>query len=256
MAGLLIPAVVASVVLIVALHTRWRRLQLLEAAAAAMDSAESRYGSSVTGTKNTRTIQVRCWSTGRSGYFTEVDCSLPDLPLELELRPQGIREEGQIRRGEAIDVSVGDPTFDPYWVVEGAPVDVVRRVLTDSIRSRWNALMVDELLQPDARHLRLRVRGICEPDWIGKAISFMADLSAAIEPAFAASDEAASARAEVVGSPYRGEVRKPDITAERAQEQSRLQIARNRRSATANLALVVAVMLAVTALVLLVSLVR
>src|SRR5947207_4864714 len=96
MAALVLFGAILIVVLIVALDTRRRKLQLIDAAAAAMDTAEARYGSSVTGTKNTRTIQVRCWNESRSGHFTEVDCVLPDLPFELELRPQGVREERQI----------------------------------------------------------------------------------------------------------------------------------------------------------------
>jgi hypothetical protein len=235
MVGFAVLGLVVAVVLIVGLDQRRRRRELVAAAAAAMDSVQARDSTGVNGKKNGWFVYVTVRKEGRSNYVTTVGCELPNFPFELELRPQGLMQEREIVKGQAVDVAVGDPTFDAEWVIEGAPADVVRRVLTESIRDRWTALGPDELKQPSAHDLQLRARGIRENYWVERSIQIMADIAAAIEPAFAASDMEARSKAEVVGSPYRGEVREPDTTAERARELAELHAVRNRRAVAVGL---------------------
>lgn len=56
-------------------------------------------------------------------------------PLELELRPRLLGVVGP-RLGLALDLEVGDPAFDHAFVVEGAPADLARALLSPELRER------------------------------------------------------------------------------------------------------------------------
>jgi len=47
----------------------------------------------------------------------------------LHLRPQTDEEVEQVRKGDALDLDLGNPAFDAAWIVEGAPAARVERVL-------------------------------------------------------------------------------------------------------------------------------
>jgi hypothetical protein len=60
--------------------------------------------------------------------------------LAIELRPQTPREQCALDRGEAIDVELGDEAFDRAFVVEVAPLEVVRPLLDEPTRAALLAL--------------------------------------------------------------------------------------------------------------------
>jgi len=47
----------------------------------------------------------------------------------LHLRQQDAEELAAVGRGQAVDIVLGDPTFDAAWIVEGAPAERVTRIL-------------------------------------------------------------------------------------------------------------------------------
>lgn len=81
--------------------------------------------------------------------WTECDVNVPVAPLTLSLRPQRPGHGKLIAEGLAVDVEIGDPIFDARYLVEGAPAAVVKQALTPEVRSKIQALDVDELdVQP------------------------------------------------------------------------------------------------------------
>ena len=56
------------------------------------------------------------------------------IQLAMELRPQTDIEQRALDRGDAFDVELGDEAFDRAFVVEAAPVDVIRVLLDEATR--------------------------------------------------------------------------------------------------------------------------
>jgi hypothetical protein len=212
-----------------ATDSRRRERERFEAAAKAMDEIERRDGFGVSGFKDGRRVSVS-WRKDGIGESTLVACELPDVKFALELLPQGRGRERQIRDGEAIDVQLGDEAFDSCWMVEGAPADIVRRVLDAPTRQRLTALGLNKLDQPSAHELRLCAPPGRPPEWIREAVALMAHISGAVDRAFADSDHEANVKAATAASPYRGEVRESDAPAARAAEMQQLHLAQNRRA--------------------------
>jgi len=224
--GILVLTLVGT---LVALAIRRRKVQLFDGAAEAMDKVDERDSRSISGVKNGVEVSVSWRKDSEGRYQTLVGCRLPDTKFALELFPQTEAEERRIRKGQRIDVQVGEPLFDLVWVVEGAPVDVVRRVLDPRVRTGLMSLGVEDLTQPTDRYLRLRARGLRDPAWVEEAIAVMAHIGAAVEPAIAASDMDAAVKAQMTGAPYRGEVRTTDAAARRARELEQLRETRRAR---------------------------
>ena len=90
-------------------------------------------------------------------------CRVPLAPggpaLVMDLRPQTMREERNIARGDAIDVELGDPGFDHAFVVEAAPSAIVRAVLDETVRAGLLALAPCQLTCA-AGHLKLSKAGV------------------------------------------------------------------------------------------------
>lgn len=87
--------------------------------------------SSLSGKLRGHALQVRFVSSSKSTpahTITELGCS--SCNVLLHLRRQTEEEEGAVRRGEAVDVRVGDEAFDAAWIIEGAPEARVLRVLS------------------------------------------------------------------------------------------------------------------------------
>lgn len=68
--------------------------------------------------------------------WTEIELVVEPSSIELELRPQDAREESLVRRGAALDVSLGDAAFDGAFIVEGAPSEAIRKWLVPDVRAR------------------------------------------------------------------------------------------------------------------------
>jgi hypothetical protein len=73
-------------------------------------------------------MRVAGGSKGRPPYTSITVAGVPATIL-LHLRRQDDVESDQVRRGEGVDLVLGDPTFDATWIVEGAPAERVERVL-------------------------------------------------------------------------------------------------------------------------------
>lgn len=91
-------------------------------------------------------------SGSSSESWTYLDAALPGgYPLSLNLDRHGWFDRGKIERGEMIDVIVGDAAFDDAFRVEGAPAEVVKRMLTPELRAYLMA------------HPRIEVRTLAGP---------------------------------------------------------------------------------------------
>jgi hypothetical protein len=224
--GIVVIVLIASAV---ALDIRRRKRLLLDGAAGVMDKVDERDSKGIRGVKNGIEVLVNWGKDGEGRYFTTVGCTLPHTKFALELWPQTEERQRRIQKGQMIDVQVGEPLFDLIWVVEGAPADVVRRVLDDRVRAGLMGLGMEELAQPSQRELRLRARGLREPEWVEAAIAVMAQISAAVDPAIAASDRDAAVKSQMTGAPYRGEVRTTDAAARRSRELEQLRETRRAR---------------------------
>lgn len=97
--------------------------------------------SSITGVMRGRPISVQFQSGGKSSPAStsvEVDCA--PCRVLLHLRKADDSERTLVERGHAKDLPIGDPAFDEAWIVEGAPDERVRRILSDpALRARIKA---------------------------------------------------------------------------------------------------------------------
>ena len=67
--------------------------------------------------------------------WTYVEAPLPPYyPFALYVRGHVFEDDLAIQRGEMVDVPTGDAAFDREFLVEGAPADVVARLLTPEVR--------------------------------------------------------------------------------------------------------------------------
>ena len=227
-------AIVGNAVLgtITLLLWSWRQAmrQLFGEVGEILDRVTEHSTKSVGGIKDGRTVRALYRQRSEEDYETRVDCDLPGRPFALELRPQTMKEQERIFEGKTIDVQVCDPAFDACWVIEGAPADVVRRVLDDSVRRRFGLLFADSLTQPNSNTLRLRIDGKQPPQWMSEAILLLVTIANSIDRAYEEADREASRRVEITGSPYRGEVRATgDARAQREREFEALRKVRLRR---------------------------
>src|SRR5262249_41496199 len=143
-----------------------------------------------------------------------------------------------------------DRFFDATWVIEGAPADVVRRVLDDSVRQRFGFLLADDLKQPSAGTLRLRAHGKRSSQWMIDAIAVLVTIANSIERAYEAVDREAVAHAQMTAAPYRGEVRATNVEEARAREFEALRKVRLRRRLLSG-PMIAAMAIAIVALVIL-----
>jgi hypothetical protein len=74
-------------------------------------------------------------TSGRRQTVCTVRLPAEAPPFEMELRPQTWHETYEIERGRAIDLVLGDASFDESFVVEAAPSDVARAVLDERART-------------------------------------------------------------------------------------------------------------------------
>lgn len=123
--------------------------------------------------------------------WTDVTCALPrGYPFTLHLERHGFFDRGAIERGEMTDVVVGDPAFDDAFRIEGAPAEVVRRVLVPDVR---RALLAygRPTIQTSTGDLCLRVNGWLEDLTAARAaIDCAATIAAGVRDASLALDAA------------------------------------------------------------------
>lgn len=148
-----------AIVAFAAYQGRGRRNVLAELARAMGGQATSNSAAGTYARVATRLAFESRGTGSTSENWTYVDCALPPgYPFTLHLERHGWFDAGKIERGEMIDVVVGDPPFDERFRIEGAPAEVVRRVLTAPVRAYLMAQARVEVVMKGAL-LRLAVRG-------------------------------------------------------------------------------------------------
>ena len=110
---------------------RARHRELLARLARALEGQATTNG--VTSKRNGVAVAVRFVTRGSSSnmeWWTEVDAELPaGYPFTLGLRRHRRQDAEQIASGQMVDVQIGHADFDRVFLIEGAPDDVVKRVL-------------------------------------------------------------------------------------------------------------------------------
>jgi hypothetical protein len=185
-------------------HRKQRRDSALVQLARHVSGTASRNGveGAIDGVRVSLSYETRS-SGSSSEAWTYVDAALPrGYPLTLRLRRHGWFDAGTIARGEMVDVIVGDPVFDEAFRVEGAPAEVVRRILQADARALLSAHDPVELdTQPDGT-VRLAIRRWVEDvPAAGALLTRVARLATSIRGATLALDEAVPPTE--AGSPYR-----------------------------------------------------
>lgn len=144
-----------------------------------------------------------------SKLWTEIDVELPGrYPLTLNIRRHNVFDKIAVERGNMVDIEVGDAVFDEAFLVEAAPADVVRHLLTPRVRRYLKDNRTVELCTPSDREgiLRLSLRGwkndLSEVD---EALDVAIEVASGVREAFA---EAAAETPPVIaaGSPFRQEL--------------------------------------------------
>ena len=93
---------------------------------------------------------------------TTIDVACSPCPVLLHLRLQTDAEVQSVKKGEAIDLTIGDPQLDAAWIIEGAPPERVLRILEDpSLRARLVAFSQSDTpsIQIDDGKVHLYLRG-------------------------------------------------------------------------------------------------
>jgi hypothetical protein len=86
-------------------------------------------------------LEVRFVSGDRyKVQHTTIEVAFAPCAVLLELRKQDASEEREVRERRAVDLTVGDPALDQAWIIEGAPPERVKRMLSDaSLRAQLAA---------------------------------------------------------------------------------------------------------------------
>lgn len=153
------------------------------------------------------------WSRGRRGdrrrndrrRWTEITAELPDkLPFVMALRPQGWLDRQRADRGSLVDVEVGDGAFDAAYVIEAAPAEVVRALLTPARRAALAGYGKIRIIteQGPLRLLRLRIPAVLDDLPAARpALELAVELATGVREAYAAVEAAADV--QLVGAPFR-----------------------------------------------------
>ncbi len=76
--------------------------------------------------------------TGKnSESWTECDVTVDTTQLDIALRPQTRSEERWVKKGLARDLLVGDEAFDEKFIVEAAPAELAKRVLSEDLQTEF-----------------------------------------------------------------------------------------------------------------------
>lgn len=147
-----------------------------------------------------RVVTYRLVNRGAGSYheaWTEVAAPRPaPYPLTMHV------ERGRARPNDArVDIELGTPVFDEFFVVEAAPADVVRLLVDETARAFLMAQTgAIELFTRGDAIVFARVGWVTDPTAAAPLVDFVAGLAARLRDAYAAADQAA---AEPGGAPYR-----------------------------------------------------
>ncbi|MCB9559684.1 MAG: hypothetical protein H6708_04690 [Kofleriaceae bacterium] len=141
---------------------------------------------------------------GAGENWTYVDCALPPgYPLSLLVRRSRPGDRRALRSGDMLHVDVGDPAFDAAFLVEAAPADVVRGILTAELRAFLMAQSEVELSTSPGQ-LRLALRSwLDDPEIAWQALCTAVRIAVRLRATILAAD-AAVAMVPPTGAPFRG----------------------------------------------------
>lgn len=131
--------------------------------------------------------------------WSEATVEIAPARLLLELRPDSARDRRWLRLGAAIDLRLGDATFDAAYVVEGAPAATVRELLDDGWRRRLLAV-APLVARCDGPEVAVARPGwFIEPDEAVALVELALDLAEAVPVA----ERRVERAAPPTGNPYR-----------------------------------------------------
>lgn len=155
--------------------------------------------------------------TSRDRRWTEIDVAIPPgYPLSLHVRRHDWTDQHLIETSAMVDVLVGDPAFDRAFLIEAAPAQIARRLLSTPVRqllaSYDAAVLTTETL--DERP----VLHLAAPTWLPEqritaAVSTLVSVSLEVRTVYATIDAAALRGS---GSPYRPQLDDAQVDAQRA----------------------------------------
>jgi hypothetical protein len=105
-------------------------------------------------------VTIRLAGLGSRAVRTAVLVEATGSPVELTLRPELAGERLDKALGMTVDAEVGDRVFDDRFVIESAPVEAARKVLTAPVREALLAFPLDD----DSPRVRLG-EGIASIAW-------------------------------------------------------------------------------------------
>lgn len=180
-------AIIASVIGVPVAISWWRGREarlVLEGIARAV---EGRWvdNQTVKCTRHGQAIELRR-IRGSSNTF-EVATAIPrHFPLLLEIRRESFSDVRAKRRDELVDLAVGDPVFDSAFVVEGAPADVVARLIGKPIQVLLMANTDGRVVLGDDHELAFHLDRWPEHATAVEAIEAIAVMAAEVPAAFGA----------------------------------------------------------------------
>jgi hypothetical protein len=132
----------------------------------------------------------------------EITAALPRWhPVSLDLRWRSTFVGGQHRREFAVDTA--DREFHRRFLIEGAPIDVVRELIDADARA--DLLLLPVCAMRIVRGpLRFTVQGWLDPQFAELAVRLVARIATRVPEAYAAADDATPSRLE--GAPFRQEL--------------------------------------------------
>jgi hypothetical protein len=173
-----------------------RRTAFIREASALLEDVVASDREIVRGKLRGRDIAISQTTRGhiKSPFWTEIEASLGDTPIQLTLKPQSLLTSARAVVAKSADVNVvEDPAFDGAFIVDGAPAAAVRQVLGSAdLRQRLLALAPIEVVQTPSL-LRIVKRGQVASSIMGSMLFTVVDLATRMEqPTYDG------------GAPYRG----------------------------------------------------
>jgi hypothetical protein len=147
---------------------------------------------------------------------TRISCALPHgYPFVLHLVAHDWNDREHLDARAMIDVVVGDEAFDRRFRIEGAPADVVKRVLDPEMRAWFLSESGIELHASDGRARLVVDRVLKRADDARAVLALLERFAAAVRTATHALDEGLGVQS-IPGAPYRDEARDDRLQASRA----------------------------------------
>jgi hypothetical protein len=190
--------------------------------------------------------------TGKnSESWTECEVTVDTTQLDIALRPQTRGEERWVEKGLARDLLVGDEAFDEKFIVEAAPAELAKRVLSEDLCAELLAHHPLEVKIAD-QGLLVEQRGhIEEPDEIRRFTHMAATLANQMNEAVETTREDRQREAATKG--YRGaspaELKRRELkTLEETAELKALRTQREKAEGVRSAWIIVAVVVGLVAL--------